>query len=91
MFTDGVMVSGAAVELYIKRGFLLVWSIDASREMRRRLPKYFRVSALVRMMPDPRAVRSRSSFWTKWTASFMRVDLRGLMSMVVRIDPIGQR
>ena len=35
MLTDGVTVSGAAVELQIKRGFLLVWSVDARREMRR--------------------------------------------------------
>ena len=41
----------------------------------RQLPKYFRASALVRMTLNPRSVRSRISFWTKWTVSLARTDL----------------
>ena len=37
--TEGVLESGAAKELHISLGLRLLWSMEARREIQRRVPK----------------------------------------------------
>ena len=87
--SDGVIESGAAVELQINRGLRLAWSTDAKREMRSLEPKCLRASDLVRIMLNPRLVRSSSSSLTKLTESGVKVDVWGPVSMAARMEVIG--
>ena len=88
--TDGVLSSGAAVELHIRRGFLFFWSTEASRDILRRVPKYLRASFLVRMILKPRSVLWRSSSLTNCAESLVCVDLWGPVAIPARMEVIGQ-
>ena len=88
--TDGVMSSGAAVELQMSRGFLFFWSTEARRDILRREPKYLRASFLVRMILKPRSVLWRSSFLTNCAESLVCVDLWGPVAIPARMEVIGQ-
>ena len=87
--TDGVTVSGAAVELQISRGLRFFWSTDAKRDILSLLPKYARASSFVRMILNPRFVLSRSSPLTKLTDSLARADVWGPVLMAARMEVRG--
>ena len=62
-FTESVVVSGASEELQMRRGFLLVCSKQARREILIRLPKKRKASGTERIMLNPLWECSRSSCW----------------------------
>ena len=88
--TEGVESYGAAEESQIRRGLRLGWSIEARREMWRRVAKWAKASSKVRMMLKPRRTRSRRSVRQKEVDVGFVVDVCGPAATAARMEVMGQ-
>ena len=89
--TDFVVASGASEELQIRRGFRLIWSRQARREIRSCRPKKRMASGTERMMLKPRLDRSRSSWRQKGVEVADVADMCGPLAIPAFMDAIVQR
>ena len=88
--TAGVASSGAAEELYIRKGFLFTWSTDSRQEIRMRSPKTNSATSTGRIMLNPHCACSNSSCMQKAVASVVRVGACGPVAMTAMIVSKGQ-
>ena len=90
-FTDAVMLSGGSDELQMRRGFRLVCSKQARREIRRCLPKKRKASGTDRIMLKPRWERSRISCLQKGVEVVVIAEVCGPLAIPALIDAMDQR
>ena len=92
-----VTISGALLELQIRRDLWVCCSIKAIQEMRRRAPNIRMASSTFNTILNPRREHSRISVWQKAVEVVVRLEVLVPLAMALRMvgrdhsDPTSMR